>query len=209
MTHAIMSGKRRVTKEEGLRLFRAHGGVMRLREATAAGIHPATLYRLRDEGAVRVMARGLYCLADQTPQVHPDLITVSRKVPRAVICLVSALAFHELTVEVPHAVECALPRGTEPPRLDHPPLRVYWFSAAAYGEGIESHVVDGSTVRVYSPEKTLADCFKYRTRLGMDTVLDALRRYRAKFGLRADALMRCARVCRVQNVMRPYLEATL
>jgi len=191
------------------RLFRAHGGVMRLREVKAAGIHPATLYRLRDEGAIRGMARGLYCLADLPPQVHPDLVTVSRKVPRAVICLVSALAFHELTAEVPHAVEIALPRGTEPPRLDHPPLRVYWFSAAAYGEGIESHVVDGSTLRVYSPEKTLADCFKYRKRLGMDTVLDALRRYRAKFGLRVDALMRCARMCRVQNVMRPYLEATL
>lgn len=182
---------------------------MRLREAKAAGIHPATLYRLRDDGAIRVMARGLYCLADLPPQVHPDLVTVSRKVPRAVICLVSALAFHELTVEVPHAVEIALPRGTEPPRLDHPPLRVYWFSGAAYAGEIETHNVDGSMVRVYSPEKTLADCFKYRKRLGMDTVLDALRRYRAKFGLRVDALMRCARICRVQNVIRPYLEATL
>jgi predicted transcriptional regulator of viral defense system len=201
--------KPRLTKEEALRLFRAHGGVMRLREAQAAGIHPATLYRLRDQGTIRVMARGLYCLADLPPQVHPDLVAVSRKVPRAVICLVSALAFHELTAEVPHAVECALPRGMEPPRLDYPPLRVYWFGPAAYAEGIEPHVVDGTTVRVYSPEKALADCFKYRKRLGMDTVLDALRRYRAKYGLRAEALMRCARICRVQNVMRPYLEATL
>ena len=197
-----------MTAERALCSIRDHGGVMRVHEAVAHDIHPATLYRLYAQGMLRRMARGLYCLADK-PQTQPDLVTVSSKVPRAVICLVSALAFHELTAQVPHAVECALPRGAEPPRLDHPPLRVYWFSAAAYAEGIETHAVDGISVRVYSPEKTLADCFKYRNKIGMEVVLDALRRYRARHGLRGDALMRCARVCRVHNVMRPYLEATL
>jgi predicted transcriptional regulator of viral defense system len=155
------------------------------------------------------MARGLYCLSDLPPQTQPDLVTVSRKVPQAVICLVSALAFHELTVEVPHAVDVALPRGAEPPRLVHPPVHIYWFSAAAYTEGVEIHTVDGTDLRVYSPEKTLADCFKYRNGLGMETVLDALRQYRSKRALRVDELMRFARICRVHNVIRPYLEASL
>lgn len=208
MTHSKTGQAQRMTMEKALGQFRAHGGAMLMREARAKGIHPVTVYRLRERGAIRVMARGLYCLADLPPHTQPDLVTVSRKAPRAVICLVSALAFHELTAEVPHVVECALPRGAEPPRLDHPPIRVYWFTTAAYSEGVETHMVDGSHVRVYSPEKTIADCFKYRNRLGMDTVLDALRRYRTKHGLRVDELMRFARICRVHNVMRPYLETT-
>jgi predicted transcriptional regulator of viral defense system len=198
-----------MTAERVMKCFRANGGIMRVRDAHGEGIHPATLYRLREQGVIKAMARGLYCLSDLQPQTQPDLITVSRKAPRAVICLVSALAFHELTAEVPHVVDCALPRGAEPPRFDYPPVHVYWFTAAAYSEGIEIHKVDGSRVRVYSPEKTIADCFKYRKKLGMETVLDALRRYRAKYGLRVEDLMRFARICRVHNVMHPYLEASL
>ena len=201
--------KRRMTEYRTLEAFREHGGVMQVREALAKGIHPATLYRLNEKGAIKPMARGLYGLADLPPFAQPDLVTISLKVPRAVICLLSALAFHGLTEEIPHTIDCAMPRGAEPPRLAYPPLRIYWFSTAAYAEGIAEHIVDGHTVRVYTPEKTLADCFKYRNKLGMDTVLDALRRYRAKYGLNSDELLRHARVCRVHNVMRPYLEALL
>ncbi len=198
-----------MTAERTVKCFRGHGGIMRVRDAISEGIHPATLYRLRDDGVIKAMARGLYRLSDLPPQTQPDLVTISRKVPRAVICLVSALAFHEMTAEVPHVVDCALPRGAEPPRFDYPPVHVYWFSTAAYSEGIETHSVDGSSVRVYSPEKTIADCFKYRKRLGMETVLDALRRYRTKYGLRVETITRYARICRVHNVMRPYLESSL
>lgn len=198
-----------MTANKALELFRSHGGVMRSCDALTAGIHRVTLSRLRDSGKIKPLARGVYCLADLPPLSQPDLIAVSRKVPRAVICLTSALAFHELTSEVPHVVDCAMPRGSEPPRVDYPPLRIYWFTPAAYSEGIAVHMVDGIPVRVYNPEKTLADCFKHRNKLGMDTVLDALRRYRVKFGLRSEALMRYARICRVQNVMLPYLEAML
>lgn len=201
--------KRRITAHRALEVFSAHGGVMRVREAIAEGIHPGTLYGLKEQGAIKSMARGLYGLADLPPLSQPDLVTISRMVPRAVICLLSALAFHGLTEEIPHAIDCALPRGTEPPRLTYPPLKIYWFSAAAYSEGIAELSVDGHAIHVYTPEKTIADCFKYRNKLGMDTVLDALRRYRAKFGLHSDELVHYARVCRVQNVMRPYLEALL
>jgi predicted transcriptional regulator of viral defense system len=197
-----------MTATRVLRCIRDHGGAIRVREAVVEGIHPATLYRLQAKGTIRRMARGLFCLTDELHS-QPDLVTVGRKVPRAVICLVSALAFYELTDEVPYAVECALPRGAERPRLEHPPLRVHWFSRAAYADGIETHDIDGTKIHVYSPEKTLADCFKYRNSLGMNTVLDALRRYRIKYGLRVDALMHSARICRVHNVMRPYLESTL
>ena len=198
-----------VTTERALKAFREHGGLLRLSEARAAGIHPATLYRLRDTGTIRVLTRGLYGLSDMPRQSQPDLVTVCRATPRGVICLVSALAWHGLTAEIPHVVDCALPRGVRPPRLAYPPLRVFWFGPEAYAQGIETPVVDGSQLRVYSPEKTLADCFKFRNTLGLDTALDALRRYRAKFALRSEELMRYARLCRVHRVMQPYLEASL
>ncbi|HMP75475.1 MAG TPA: type IV toxin-antitoxin system AbiEi family antitoxin domain-containing protein [Kiritimatiellia bacterium] len=192
-----------------LDVFRAHGGILRFNEARKAGIHSMTLFRLRQKGFITSLGRGLYSLADMRPQTHPDLLIVSRAAPRAVICLVSALAWHRLTDQIPHAVDCAFPRGVRPPRLAHPPIRTFWFSPDAHAQGVETHTVDGSHVRIYSPEKTIADCFKYRNKIGLDTVLDALRRYRENVGLRSDKLMKYARVCRVQKVMQPYLEASL
>lgn len=191
------------------KVFRDHGGILRFVEARRGGVSPAMLYRLRDHGVIQSMGRGLYRLVEGPPLTQPDLVAVARKVPRAVICLISALAFHELTDEVPHVVEYSLPRGSEPPRLEWPPTHLYWFTGPAYSEGIETHEVDGSPVRVYGPEKTIADCFKYRNKIGMDVVLEAVRRYRASRRFQADELMRYARICRVHNVMRPYLEATL
>lgn len=191
------------------RIFRDHGGILRFVEAKRCGIAPATLYRLRDQGVIQNMGRGLYRLAGGPPLTQPDLVALACKIPRAVICLVSALAFHDLTDEVPHVVEYALPRGAEPPRLEYPPTHLYWFSGKAYSEGIESHEVDGIPVRLYSPEKTIADCFKYRNKIGMDVALEAVRRYRTHRPFRAEELMRFARICRVRNVMKPYLEAML
>jgi predicted transcriptional regulator of viral defense system len=131
------------------------------------------------------------------------------KIPKGVICLISALSYHEITTEIPHQIYVALPRGAEPPRLDYPPLRIFWFSGPAFDEGIEDHVVDGIPVRVYSPEKTIADCFKYRNKIGLDVVLEALKFYRQRKRFKVDELMRYARVCRVEKVMRPYVEAVL
>jgi predicted transcriptional regulator of viral defense system len=136
-------------------------------------------------------------------------VTVALKVPGGVICLISALAFYELTTQVPHAVDVAVARDTEPPRLDYPPLHVVRFSGSAFSEGVETHRLDGIPVRFYSPEKTLADCFKYRNQLGLDTVLEALRFYRERKRIRADVLLHFANICRVAHVMRPYLEALL
>jgi predicted transcriptional regulator of viral defense system len=126
-----------------------------------------------------------------------------------VICLISALSFHEITTEIPHQIYLALPRGAEPPRLDYPPLRIFWFSGPAFEEGIENHNVDGIPIMVYNPEKTLADCFKYRNKIGLDVVLEALKFYRQRKRFNVYELIRYAKVCRVEKVMRPHVGALL
>ena len=201
------------TETEGVRKIRdsarSQGGVFRTGEVIKAGVHPRTLYTLRDQGVIKRLGRGMYRFADMPSLGNPDLATVAMKVPKGVICLISALSYHELTTEIPHEIYLALLRGAEPPRLDYPPLRIFWFSGPAFTEGIERHDLDGIPVRVYNPEKTLADCFKYRNKIGLDVVLDALKFYRQRKRFRADDLMRYSRICRVEKVMRPYLEAIL
>jgi predicted transcriptional regulator of viral defense system len=161
---------------------------------------------MRDAGLLERVSRGLYRLADLPEPSAPDLLPISFKVPASVICLISALSFHELTTEIPHEAYVALKRGAEPPRLEYPPLRVFWFTGAAFTEGIETHALDGMSVRVYSPEKTIADCLKYRNKLGLDVAIEALKLYKARGGMKIEDLLHFARVCRVENVMRPYLE---
>jgi len=190
-------------------IFRRHGGVLRMSEALYAGIHRRMLYSMLEAGIIEQLSRGLYRLTDLPPLGNPDLVSVARKVPSGVICLISALAYHEITTEVPHEVYVALDRGTEAPRMNHPPLRVFWFSEESFTVGIEKHKIDGVPVRIYSPEKTIADCFKYRNKIGLDTAIQALKLYREKKHFKVDDLMKFGRVCRVEKVMRPYLEALL
>ena len=185
------------------------GGIIRASDAIRAGIHPRTLYQLRDSGDLEVLSRGVYRLANQGDISNPDLIIVSTRIPQAVICLVSALAFHEITTQIPRAISVALAKGSETPRLDYPPLNVHRFSDAALKEGVEEHQVNGVPIKVYCPEKTLADCFKFRNKLGMDVVLEALKLYKARKQFNLGELLRYAKVCRVERIMRPYLEATL
>lgn len=123
-----------MTFDKAKALFRRHGGLLRTSEALRLGIHPRTLYAMRDEGVLEQLSRGLYRLAELPPLGAPDLVAVARKVPTAVICLISALAFHELTVQIPHTVYIALARGTEPPRLDYPPVRIFWFTGDAFAD---------------------------------------------------------------------------
>lgn len=195
--------------DRAVSVFRNHGGMLRMSEAVKAGVHRRTLTALCEEGVLEKLGRGLYRLADATPLSNPDLVTVARRVPKGVVCLISALSFHDLTTEIPHEVYLATPRDAEPPRIDHPPVRVFRVGDRAFGEGIEMHTLDGVKVRVYSREKTLADCFKYRTTVGLDTALEALRRYREQGRVNVDALLKAARACRVERVMRPYLEAVM
>jgi predicted transcriptional regulator of viral defense system len=190
-------------------IFRRNRGMLPTRKALDLGIHPRTLYRLRDEGMLEPMGRGLYRLAEMPALEHPDLVTVALKVPVGVVCLISALSFHDLTTEIPHEVHIALPRGAERPRTTYPPLRVFWFGGPAHTDGVETHKLDGVAVRVYCAEKTLADIFKFRTRVGMDTVVESLRLYAERRRPKVEEILKFARVCRVERVIRPYLEAIL
>jgi predicted transcriptional regulator of viral defense system len=176
-------------------------------EALRLGINRKTLYSMRDAGALETITRGLYRLTSLDPLAHPDLVTVARRIPQGVLCLISALSFHELTTQVPHTVDVALERGTRKPRLDHPPTRFFWFSGPAFHEGIETHKLDGVPVRIFDPEKTLADCFRYRNQLGTDVVLEALRLWRERRRKKLDALQKYARMRHVERAMRPYLQA--
>ena len=189
--------------------FKECGGILRTSQALRSGIHPSTLYVMRDEGRLEMVSRGVYRLADIDPLGNPDLVTVATRIPLGVVCLISALSFHELTTQIPHEIHVALLRGTEEPRLEHPPIKTYRFSGEAFTEGIETHELDGVKVRIYNPEKTLADCFKFRNRIGLDTAVEAVRFYRERMPLKVDDLMHYASICRVKKIIRPYLEAIL
>jgi predicted transcriptional regulator of viral defense system len=178
-------------------------------EALRLGISRKALYAMRDAGVIASISRGLFRLASLGPLVHPDLVTVAARVPQGVLCLISALSFHELTTQVPHTIDVALERGSTKPRLDYPPSRFFWFSGPAFHDGIETHKLDGTPVRIYDPEKTLADCFRYRNQIGMDVVLEALRLWREGRRKKLDVLLKYARMRRVERAMRPYLEAML
>lgn len=190
-------------------LFRQHGGQLRLSEALAEGISRYQFYRLRDEGVIEPVSRGLYRLADLPPIEHPDLVAVATRFPHAVLCLISALDWHGMTTQNPHEVHLAVERQARLPVLDYPPVAGYRFSGQSFSGGIEQVALDGITLQVYNPEKTLADCFKFRNRIGMDVVLEALELYRTRKTFLPGELMEYARICRVANIMRPYVEAKL
>ena len=180
---------------------------MRARELLAAGLHPRTLYRLRDEGTLEVLSRGVYRVAATEPPPHLDLLTVALRVPAAVVCLVSALAFHGLTDEIPHEVMIALPRGAARPRLDHPPTRVFSFSEPAFSLGIEHHRTAGIDLKVYGATKTIVDCFRFRNRIGEDVAVKALADALKARKTRPAALMEMAATLRMRRVLGPYLQA--
>ncbi len=156
-----------------------------------------------------MISRGVFRLSGSPPLSNPDLVTVTTRVPSGVICLISALAFYELTTQIPHDVHVALPRGAEEPRLDYPPIKTYRFIGEAFTAGVDVHDLDGIGVRIYNPEKTLADCFKFRNKVGLDTVIEAIRFYRERRSINVDDLLHYATICRVSKIMRPYLEAIL
>ncbi|MGH8682858.1 MAG: type IV toxin-antitoxin system AbiEi family antitoxin domain-containing protein [Burkholderiales bacterium] len=189
-----------------LRLTRRRGSITR-QEVVEAGIHTQTLSRLVRAGALERVSRGRYRLPDAPITEHHGLALVAAAAPKAVICLLSALSFHQIGTQLPHEVWIAVDRRTRRPALSYPKLRVLRFSGKALTEGIEVHRIEGETVRVYGVAKTIADVFKYRNKVGLDVGLEALRdAWRAR-RFTMDEIHRYARVCRVERVMRPYLEA--
>ncbi len=196
----------RTDRDRTLKLARRRKGVTPSELATA-GIHRQVLTRLVADGQIERVARGLYRLSEQSITEHHALAITAAAVPQAVVCLLSALQFHRIGSQLPSKVWIALDRRAWRPALRYPPLRIVRYSGAALTEGVESHMIEGRAVRVYGVAKTLADCFKYRNKIGLDVALEALREaWRARL-FSMDALDRYAAICRVQRVMRPYVEA--
>lgn len=182
-------------------------GIVRPAQMEAHGIPRSRLYRLVRKGLIERQARGIYTASDHHVTAEHTLATVAKQVPGGVFCLLTALRFHELTTQAPAEVWIALAEKARKPRLDHPRLRVTRFSGPALTEGIEMHPVEGVEVRLYSAAKTVADCFKYRNKVGIDVAVEALRDFSRRHRGGATELARYARICRVSRVMQPYLDA--
>lgn len=182
-------------------------GVVRPRDLDAHGISRVQLQRLYQRGLVERVGRGLYVVAGHELTEHHSMAEVAKRVPNGVICLLSALEFHGLTTQNPFEVWLALQRGVRRPKMLDVPLHVVWFSGAAFTEGIEEHVLEGVAVRLYNPAKTVADCFKYRYKIGLDVALEALRATWNGHRASMDELWHYATVCHVAEVIRPYLES--
>jgi predicted transcriptional regulator of viral defense system len=203
----MYTGKGKI--EQAKALFRKHGGILHTSQAMKEGIHPRTLYHLRDNKILEVLCRGTYRLAELGPIEQQDIVTAASKIKSGVICLISALSFHELTTQIPHQVYVALGRNMAYPKLEYPPMRFFRFSMEAFNAGVEIHNIGGTEVKIYCPEKTVADCFKYRNKIGLDVAMEALKFWRKKKNAQINTLMKYAKICRVYHVMKPYVEAML
>jgi predicted transcriptional regulator of viral defense system len=195
------------TSHQNILDLAAERGLIRPRDLTERGLPTVALTRLVRQGRLQRVGRGLYALPDRPVSEHNALAEVARKHPQAIVCLLSALRFHDLTTQSPFEVWLAIPNKARAPKMDYPPLRIVRFSGAALTRGVEDHVIDGVPVRVTSVARTVADCFKFRNKIGLDVALESLQEaWRAKRAS-MDELWRYATLCRVANVMRPYMES--
>jgi predicted transcriptional regulator of viral defense system len=193
--------------EEKIAPLFANKGILRSSELEAAGINRMRLSRLVQQGRLIRISRGLYALPEYLPGEHGELATVARRAPHALFCLLTALQIHELTTQAPFKVWIAIANKAHPPKLDYPPLHVVRFSQASLQEGVEKREVDGIEIHLTTPAKTVADCFKFRNKVGLDVAIEALREVIREKRATMDELWHFAILNRVGNVMRPYMEA--
>ena len=196
-------------KKKAEEIFLEHGGQLRMSQAIKYGITRYMLYSLRDKGVIEQLSRGVYRLTALPPLSNQDLVTVSLRFPNAVICLISALAYHGVTTQIPHSISVAVPRKSRLPSLDYPPILAYRFSENAYNIGIEQYQIDEVMVKIYSIEKTIVDCFRYRNKIGMDIVLEAIKFYRSRNKLKVNEIFKYAKMCRIEHAIKPYLESMI
>jgi predicted transcriptional regulator of viral defense system len=184
--------------------------ILRARDVAHQGIHTSTLTRMTRSGALEKVGPGRYRLPGAVRATeHHDLAVTTAAAPRSVICLISALRFHDIGTQLPAEVWIAIPRGTRVPRVSAPPVRVVNISPAVFDLGIEEHRIEGQTVRIYSVARTIADCFRFRNKVGLDVALEALTEAWRSRRLKIDELNRIAKKLRVQRVMQPYLETVV
>lgn len=181
-------------------------GIFEHVDASKHKLQMRDLTTLVDLSKIEKIDRGIYRIIGSKTTEHDDLFIVSKKIPKGIICLISALAFHSLTTQIPRVVDIALGKGSEKPRMAYLPVRIHWFSMVTYQEGVENHKIGRMTVQIFCPEKTIADCFKFRNKIGIDVPLEALKIYlRKKPDI--EKLMDYAKACRVGKIMQSYLEA--
>lgn len=195
------------TAEARARAVLESRGIARSKHLEQAGVSRTQIQRLVERGVIERVGWGLYRDPKAPQSERADLAEVARLVPGGVVCLLSALRFHGLTTQNPFQVWVAIDRKAWRPQVDHPPLRFVFLSGPSLTEGVEEHPVDGVPVRVYSAAKTVADCFKFRNKLGIDVAVEALRAYREAHPKGLEAVWRFAEINRVARVIRPYLEA--
>jgi len=191
------------------KVFEKHSGILRASEAIRLGVPEHIVYEMVQKGELARETRGVYRLADSDPLGNPDLVQVSLLVPKAVICLISALYFYDLTTQIPHSIYIALPQNAGRPRIKYPPLEVFWVTNYLHSVGVDVHVLDGVKVKIYNREKTVADCFKFRNRVGEDVALEALKDYIRQPKLDVHKLLEYAKIDRVEKLMIPYLKSLL
>ena len=194
--------------EKAVNFAKKHG-MIRVRDAVKEGIHPENLRRLCKKGLLVKMARGIYIPADSEISQNVGLAQISKRVPNGVICLLSALQFHDIGTQSPFEVWVAIDQKAAAPRIDYPPIRIVRFSGNALSEGIEIHPIEGVEVKIYNRAKTIADCFKFRNKIGLDIALEALKDSRQRKLCTNDEIWEYAKLCRVSNIMKPYMEAVL
>mgnify|MGYP005857931533 CR=1 FL=1 len=182
-------------------------GIVRSSEFVEEGIPRITISRLVAGHELQQIERGLYCLPKKEFSEKESLIVVASRVPQAIFCLLTALQVHELTTQLPRKVWIAMPIDSHLPKIDYPPIKMVKYTGKAYSEGVEIQQSDGIDYRVYNVAKTIADCFKHRNKIGIDIAIEALKDAYGKNKVTTDELWHYAKICRVANVMRPYLEA--
>lgn len=194
---------------EAILTLLSKSGVVSMAEFRSQGIHYEYIRRMYHKGQIDRVGRGLYSLPDFDITTHHGLILAAKAIPKGVICLLSALRFYEIGTQAPHEVWIALGRRAAFPRVVFPKVRIVRFSGQAFNEGIDIHMIEGAQVKIFSPSKTVADCFKHRNKIGLDVALEALRECLRSRKCTVTELWKYAKICRVKNVMRPYLEAVV
>lgn len=195
-------------RETAVRLLGAHG-IMRLSELKAAGVHYQTLARMAEEGTVLRVGRGLYQLPEVEYSLAHSLAEVAKAVPKGVICLISALQFHELTLQMPPHVWVAIGRKDRMPRISYPPVRAIRFGEKAMSVGVGRHLIDKVETRIFDPAKTIVDCFRYRKEVGIDVALEGLRNGVRKRKAHPDRIAAYAKDLHIWSILKPYLDATV
>jgi predicted transcriptional regulator of viral defense system len=195
------------TTENAILEMARKNGVVRAREVREAGLHAEYLRKLCKTGQLIRAGRGLYSLADGDFTEHHSLAEACMRVPHGIICLLSALSYHQIGTQNPHQIWMAIDRAMRKPKVDYPPIRVFRFSGPSLREGIEVKNIEGVSVQVYNPAKTIADCFKYRNKVGIDVAIEALKECWRSRRCTIDELFHYAKICRVRNIMQPYMEA--